>query len=395
MTCGMFGSAGLHYMPIIVPNGFEPNYTVGFVKGLSANGVKPCVISSDTEHVRLLEKGVRSVNLRGSQEESRPALLKSANMLRYYARLVLYLLNHRNSVVHFTGLFRNEIILFEGVILNLCLRAISARYLYTAHNVLPHSRENSRFFKWVYRVAYTIPHKIIVHTQLAKQQLVQQFSVPPCKIAVISIGLNEEMPVSDMTRVHAREFLGYTERDRVILFFGKADEYKGLDTLIAAFDRLESASIKLLIAGWFPNPSYRRKVIALLGSARRKADIRLHEEFIPNEEVEVFFKSADVLALPHRHIYQSGVVFLGFRFGVPIVATDVGSMREFIEEDMGIIARTLDAGGFADALRQFFETHDRFRREDIVLKAQKYKWGERCKDLLPLYQGQVAEGEVR
>jgi len=198
--------------------------------------------------------------------------------------------------------------------------------------------------------------------------------------------MNEEMPITEINRIEARQRLGFELEDRVVLFFGKADEFKGLDILIEAFDRLSMPSTKLLISGWFPNPSYRHKILSAIDAAYSRKDIHLHEGFLPNEDVEVFFKSADVMALPYRNIYQSGVVFLCFNFGLPIVATDVGSFREFVEDDMGIIANTNDAEGMADALRHFFKNQHSFQREEIAERARKYRWDKICKTLVPLYQ---------
>ena len=46
----------------------------------------------------------------------------------------------------------------------------------------------------------------------------------------------------------------------------------------------------------------------------------------------MYFKAADVLVLPYNEIFQSGVLFLGYSFGLPVIATDVGSFREEIVE---------------------------------------------------------------
>lgn len=373
-------------MTIIIPHGFEPNYTLGFIKGLVANGVKLCVISSDTDESRFLENGILTFNLRGSQDPNRPFTAKVVNLLKYYVRLLLILIKYRRNIVHFTGLFGNTSILFDGIVLNLCFKLLSSRYIYTVHNLLPHSKEGSRFFRWIYRLIYMIPDTLVVHTRLAKDQLIERFFVPERKILIISIGMNEEMPITEVKRNEARLRLGFESEDRIVLFFGKADEFKGLDILIEAFDRLSMPLTKLLISGWFPNPSYRHKILSAIDAASRKKDIHLHEGFLPNEEVEVFFKSADVMVLPYRNIYQSGVVFLCFNFGLPIVATDVGSFREFVEDDMGIIANTNDAEGMADALRHFFKNQRYFQREEIAERAKKYKWDKICKTLAPLYQ---------
>jgi glycosyltransferase involved in cell wall biosynthesis len=370
---------------IIIPNGFEPNYTLGFVKGLAANGMHPLVVSCDGDHARLRAAGIRCTNLRGSQEQVRSAAEKARNLLSYYARLLLLLVRNRGSMVHFTGLFRKEIIFFEGMLLSLTFKLMASPYIYTVHNVLPHGRENSIFFRWAYMLLYRMPDILVVHTSLAKQQLMQQFFVPNKKIVVISIGLNEEVPNTDVTREEARRRLGFALADRIVLFFGKADEYKGLRTLIKAFDQSDACNRKLLVSAWFPSASYRQDVLSLIGGAKRKNDISLREGFLPNEYVELFFKSADVLALPYKNIYQSGLVFLSFDFGLPIVATNVGSFKEFIEEDMGVIAENNDARGISNALDRFFQCQDRFRPEAIARKAQKYRWDRICETLLPLY----------
>lgn len=373
-------------MTIIVPHGFEPNYTAGFVKGLVSNGVDLCVISSDSDQRSLLDSGIRCVNLRGSQDEGRPTIAKAVTLLGYYARLLTYLYARTGSVVHFTGIHRNMRALVEGVMLGFAFRLLSSRYIYTAHNVLPHNKERSRFYRWLYRLIYKIPDTILVHTRLTRQQLTEQFSVPERKIVTISIGLNEEIPDTEITREEARTRLGLGLEDRIVLFFGKADEYKGLDTLVKAFDQLDLPATKLLISAWFASPSYRRRITAAVEASSRQADILLHEAFVPNEAVELFFKSADVLVLPYRNIYQSGIVFLSFRFGLPLLATDVGSLREYVEEDMGIITRINDAQGVAAGIRRFFETRDRFKRDEIALKAQKYRWDKICQILVPLYR---------
>jgi len=373
-------------MNIIIPNGFEQNYTLGFVKGLLANGVNLCVIANDTDHYKLLEIGVQNINLRGSQDNGRTAISKAVNLLKYYVSMIFYLLRHRGSVIHFTGLFRNELVLFEGLLMSLLFRLFSSRYVYTVHNVLPHSKENSGFFRWIYWLIYRIPNTLLVHTLLAKQQLIDQFSVPAKKILIISIGLNEEIPVTNMTREDARKTLDFQLNDKIVLFFGKADEYKGLETLIEAFDILKTPKKKLLIAAWFTRHYYREKIISMIRKKEQSVDIYLHEAFIPNDKIEIYFKCADVLCLPYKHIYQSGLVFLCLNFGLPIVATNVGALNEFIFADTGIITRTNDAPGVAQGLTKFFDSQSRFMNEKIKLIAQDYKWEKICKSIIQIYQ---------
>ena len=78
-------------------------------------------------------------------------------------------------------------------------------------------------------------------------------------------------------------------------------------------------------------------------------------DYIPDDETEVYFKAADVLVLPYRHIYQSGVLFLGYSFGLPVLAADVGSLKdEIIEGKTGFVFRPEDPVDLAKTIEQYF-----------------------------------------
>jgi glycosyltransferase involved in cell wall biosynthesis len=61
------------------------------------------------------------------------------------------------------------------------------------------------------------------------------------------------------------------------------------------------------------------------------------------------------VALPYTHIFQSGVLFLGYSFGLPVVASDVGSLREdIVEGETGFVCKPCDAEDLARALEAYF-----------------------------------------
>ena len=373
-------------MNIIIAHGFEPNYWIGYVKGLKANGIDFIVISSDVTHERLIKNKIKSLNFRGDQSEDRCLKDKIVNLLRYYNRLIVYLMKNKNATIHMTGMFRNEFVLFEGLFLSLFFWFVSSRYIYTAHNLLPHNKERSLFYKVIYKFVYKLPNIILVHTKLFKKKLIADFRIAENKIKVISIGLNEEIPITEMKDNDARIRLGFKNTDKLLLCFGSIDEYKGVDLLIKAFDKLKMNSLKLVIAGRFKNEEYKKKIYALINAVDCTDKIFLFDRFIPNEEVEVFFKSCDVIVLPYRSIDQSGIVFLSFRFGMPIIATDVGSLCEYIDNDTGIIIKTNDANGLVDSLIYFFDNRNNFNKNKIRHKSKKYKWKNICKTILPIYE---------
>jgi glycosyltransferase involved in cell wall biosynthesis len=117
----------------------------------------------------------------------------------------------------------------------------------------------------------------------------------------------------------------------------------------------------------------------------RRSQVRLQDRFIQNEEVEVFFKASTLLCLPYRHICQSGIAFLAPAFGVPMVTSDAGALREFVDGKLGVVYRGGDVASLADALCAVIQEPDRFSRAAILGHGRRYCWKEVCRELVPLY----------
>ncbi|MFT3781739.1 MAG: glycosyltransferase family 4 protein [Nibricoccus sp.] len=373
-------------MNLIISHGFEANYVVGFVRGLAANGVKFTVLSSDELAPRLDRAGIPHRNIRGCQDEKRPAWQKAANLARYYLLLFWLIFKHRGGSHHFVGLLTSRIILFDGVFIPLWLRLWSGRYIHTAHNALPHSRERSKLFKRAYRWIYRWPHTILTHTVKVSQQLQNDFGVEPARIATISIGLNEEVAKSPLSSNEARLQLNLPTAAPLVLFFGKIEHYKGVDLLLRAWEQVKTPDAQLVIAGQCPDANYGRLLRELIDASARRTTIHWREGFVPNDTVALLLAAADVVALPYRNIYQSGVVFLCMNHGIPAVATDVGSMAEFISPETGIIAKSNEPAGVAAAIDLFFVQRDRFDRSVISVYARKYHWNLQCQQIRHLYK---------
>ena len=114
-------------------------------------------------------------------------------------------------------------------------------------------------------------------------------------------------------------------------------------------------------------------------------------QFIPADEVETFFAAADCLVLPYKCIYQSGVIFLSYRFGLPIIATDVGSFREDVLDGVtGFICQPDDVKDMAEKLRIFFGStlfhqHEQTHADIIDRAEKKYSWSNIGRQTVDLY----------
>jgi glycosyltransferase involved in cell wall biosynthesis len=144
----------------------------------------------------------------------------------------------------------------------------------------------------------------------------------------------------------------------------------------------ERDDYRLIIAGP-PKPGceeYWRSVEEAIQKDVSGGRILVRAEFIPDSEIEVYFKAADILVLPYRHIYQSGILFLGYSFGLPVLAADVGSLKEEIAEgETGFVFKPGDPADLAKAIDRYF-TSDLFanlksRREQTRVFANlRHSW---------------------
>ena len=168
-----------------------------------------------------------------------------------------------------------------------------------------------------------------------KLELIEEFGEHPARITVIPFGINNAVPHTNLTPDEARQRLGIRKDKKTILFFGNIAPYKGLQYLIAAFKHISERcdDYQLIIAG---RPvrceSYWTAIHGAISQDALSGLVLLKPDFVPDAETEIYFKAADVVVLPYRHIYQSGVLFLAYSFGLPVLAADVGSRKEEIVE---------------------------------------------------------------
>ncbi|MEK9578533.1 MAG: glycosyltransferase, partial [Aquiluna sp.] len=94
----------------------------------------------------------------------------------------------------------------------------------------------------------------------------------------------------------------------------------------------KTKEVTLTIAGefWDDQAIYESQ-IARLGLESR---VTIHAGYVPQDEFSELFGSHDFLAMPYRSGTGSIVRELAFRFGLPVIATDVGSIAEGITHDV-------------------------------------------------------------
>ncbi len=365
----------------LLTGGCDKHYALGLTSALAARKVFVDFIGSDEVNGPELHGSahVRFLNLRGSQRRDATRIAKVLRVLKYYARLVRYAWSASPGVFHI--LWNNKFEWLDRTLVMLYYRGLGKRIAFTAHNVNKQKRDghDTAANRLGLRIPYYLSNHIFVHTERMKEELAKEFGVPGAKVSVIPYGINNKVPNTNLTGSQARRTLGLDINQKVMLFFGNIAPYKGLDILITAFGEIvcRSPEYRLIVAGRPKNCDQHWRDI-LEAIARSGLEDRVIQKigYVPDEETEIYFKAADVLVLPYRSIFQSGVLSLGFSFGLPVVATDVGSFKEgIIEGETGFVCRPQDPRDLAAAIEKYFSSnlfrHLQERRLEIRRNAEK------------------------
>jgi glycosyltransferase involved in cell wall biosynthesis len=217
------------------------------------------------------------------------------------------------------------------------------------HNVRPH--EDVPGATQMARTVMNLAHHVTVHN--ASERDIAK------KIMNVQTNIKTAFhPVYDFfTACEDSEYLRKKIRlkKRVILFFGFIRPYKGLECLISAFEIFQKKNndVSLLIVGKFIHTrkkKYGNSEYNLLQNLIKKNKSIIHiNEYIPNEDVGIYFGIADTLVTPYHKVSQSGPVQIAFALGIPVIASDLPAFRDCIEE--GVTGSFFNPGDPQDLAR--------------------------------------------
>jgi len=371
----------------VLTAGRDRPYALGLAAALAAAGAQFDFIGSNEVDSPALHASpqIHYLNLRGDQSVDAGALKKVFRVIAYYFRLLGYALTAKPKIFHI--LWNNKFEIFDRTALMLFYKMLRKKIVFTAHNVNARARDggdswlNHATLKFQYRCC----DHVFLHTEKMKNQLVSEFDFPKDKASVIPFGINSTVPDTVLTTAEARQQLNLGVREKVLLFFGNIAPYKGVEFLVDAFIEVaqRGENFRLIIAGR-PKGSedYWAGLHAKINASPVRDKIILKIEYVPDAETEIYFKAADILILPYTHIFQSGVLFLGYNFGLPSIAADVGSLKdEIVEGQTGFVFQPRDAADLARAIEKYF-TSDLYlnlpsRRQSIREFAnERYSWSK-------------------
>jgi glycosyltransferase involved in cell wall biosynthesis len=171
----------------------------------------------------------------------------------------------------------------------------------------------------------------------------------------------------------------------VVLCFGTVRDYKGVDVLLEAFREVEGAEL------WVVGRPLGYDMAPLHELARRApGEVRFVTRYLTDSELPAYFRRADVLALPHRKVDQSGVLHAGLAFGNAMVVSAVGGFVE-VAEDHGA-ARLVppgDPAALATAINELIadpQERAALGARAAAAAAGPFSWDEVARQTIDLYE---------
>ncbi len=217
-------------------------------------------------------------------------------------------------------------------------KARGGRVVWTIHNIVSHESPYRHIEVELSERLTEIADHLHFHSAASVAEVEQVFAIPKNKLLIARHGHYIDTYPDFITRQDARRALNISVDDEVILFTGQVRPYKGVEDLIVAFRAVlkDRPKALLLVAGQMEFDP--RVDVAATLSDTEKERIRFTERFVDENELQVFFRAADMAVYPYRHILTSGSLLLAIGYGVPSIIPEVGMTKEVLGgRDAGVL----------------------------------------------------------
>jgi beta-1,4-mannosyltransferase len=229
--------------------------------------------------------------------------------------------------------------------------ARSCRVVWTAHNVFPHENPFPDLDLKARQLLVAHCDHIVVHCRLAVDRLQAEFGVLPPVSILPHPNFLDEYP-SPPDRTAARRVLRIPDSIFLFLMFGWLRDYKGFDTAIATFRKMQLPQVRLHIAGKKHKYFDLERVTSLAEGDPR---ITVVSESLPADAVSTLFGAADVSLHCFRNILTSGTVALAQSMGTAIIAPRIGCIQEMVSRSCGILYDPDDPSDLENAMLRVTE----------------------------------------
>ena len=221
--------------------------------------------------------------------------------------------------------------------------------------------------------------------------------VPAEKVCTIPPGVDLDL-FRPSPRDAARAELGLDPMQRIVLFVGRIDPIKGIDTLVAAAElilaqgALQPPPVFLLVGGDLDSEGTPQGPLAAIAAALEERGIAAHFRLVgsqPQNRLPLFYAAADLVAVPSRYESFGLVAVEALACGAPVVASRAGGLRFTIDEgSTGLLVKPQSPPALAEAITAILG--DDALRAAMSAAArpsvERYDWSNIARQVRHVYQ---------
>ncbi len=229
--------------------------------------------------------------------------------------------------------------------------------------------------------------RIVAANVVERAHLVWYYGAPAERVVVIPCGVDTEL-FQPMARATAKDLLELGP-DPLLLYVGRLQPIKGLETLLQAMARLGGGAKLLIIGGDQDEPEnghavHLRERVAALGLARRVRFLGAQ----PQQRLRLFYAAAEATVMPSYYESFGMVALEAMACGSPVVASRVGGLTTTIKDGVtGHLVPEGDAAALARRLGGLLRDRpgrDRLGRE-AARWAAEHRWPCVAEEVCRLY----------
>ncbi len=236
---------------------------------------------------------------------------------------------------------------------------------------------------------------LIAESQASKDHMMQDYGVTPESIRVIPCGVDPSV-FHPQDRAQARQLLGVSPDVPLLLFVGRLQPLKGIDTLIRSAQWVHQVhpDVQVLIVGGGrePGDAHETQERQRLQDLTAELGLTHQIQFItaqPQEALTQYYAAADVFVMPSHYESFGMVVLEAMACGIPVVASKVGGLASTVlHGETGFLAPVGDDRAFAHAIQNVLATPSmrQSMSQAAYHRAQAFTWPRIVERTQRLYQ---------
>jgi glycosyltransferase involved in cell wall biosynthesis len=217
--------------------------------------------------------------------------------------------------------------------------------IWTVHDPLPHSDDDTFREALKRRIFYRFVRNYIILNNKQREEFINRYKLNKKNVSVSTLGIYDYLLRGKSVQLKDR--FGPIGNPVQMILFGRINRYKGISNLLIAYESILSRypDTRLIIAG---------KGDAEDSNIVNMKNVIFVNRYIENEELSKLIMESSFVVCPYTDATQSGVIMTAFAFCKPVITTDVGGLKNFVEDGVtGLLIEPGNTEKLEEAIEKF------------------------------------------